>query len=55
MHQQQGVTIRRGFGDAIGAESAAGADNVFDHDRLLQRGAHRCPEQARNRVAGPAG
>ena len=55
MHQQQSVTVGRGFGDAIGAEGATGADDVFDDDRLIQRRAHRCPQQTGNYVAGPAG
>ena len=55
MHQQQGITVRRGLGDAIGAEGTAGADDVFDQHCLLQRCAHRRPEQACNHVAGPAG
>ena len=53
MHQQQSVTIGLGLGDPIGADGAAGTDDIFDDDRLLQRRAHRISEQARNDVAGP--
>ena len=55
MHQQQRVAVGRGLGDAIGAEGAAGADDVFDDDRLLQRRTHRCSEQAGDDVARAAG
>jgi hypothetical protein len=54
MHQQQGVAIGRGLGDPVGAEGAAGADDVFDDQRLLQCCAHRTSEQARDHIARPA-
>jgi hypothetical protein len=37
MHQQQGVAVGGGLGDPIGADGAAGANDVFDDYGLLQR------------------
>ncbi|MCP1739942.1 hypothetical protein ABIF65_001413 [Bradyrhizobium japonicum] len=55
MHQEQRVAIRRGLGDAVGAECAAGTDDILDDDGLLQRRAHGVAENSRDDVAGAAG
>ena len=36
----EGVTIRRGAGDAPDTNAAAGAADIFDHDRLPKRCTH---------------
>jgi hypothetical protein len=55
MHQQDRVAVGCSLGDAVGAEGAAGADDVFDDDRLLQRRSHRRPEQPSDHIARPPG
>ncbi len=50
-----GVAVGRGLGDGIGAERAARAAAIVDHDRLLGQLRHALADDAGDDVVGPAG
>ncbi len=50
-----GVAVGRGARDAGGADRAAGAGDIFDHQRLAERDAHPLAEIADDGVGRPAG
>ena len=50
-----GVAVRRGLGDFVGADGAAGARHVLDDDLLAERLRHRADDHARGGVGRPAG
>ncbi|CFW04156.1 Uncharacterised protein [Bordetella pertussis] len=52
--QQQGIAVGFGGGDLLGADVAAGARTVVDHDRLAQRGRYLVGDGARQDVVGAA-
>jgi hypothetical protein len=52
--QQQGVAILLGLGDQVGADIAAGAGLVLDHDRLADGVLQLRADEARQDVRGPA-
>ncbi|MCY1531947.1 hypothetical protein D9M68_671870 [compost metagenome] len=51
----EGVAIRRGLGQRIGADRAAAAAAVFHHHRLAQLAAQAVGDRARDDVGGAAG
>ena len=51
----QGVAVGRGAGDRGGADIAAGAGPVLQHERLAERGLHPILDRADDRIAGAAG
>ena len=53
--QQDRVAVRLGAGGLGGGDHAAGAADVFDHDRLAERLLHRVLKNARGRIVGAAG
>ena len=55
MVHQQGVAVGVGFGDAGGAERAAGAADILDDDLLTQVFGHRLGDQTPDRVGRAAG
>ncbi|MNS36894.1 hypothetical protein D3C72_690940 [compost metagenome] len=54
MHQQNGVAIRLRARHLSGADGAAGAALVFDHDRLAQGWPHGFRERAGDVIGGAA-
>ena len=52
---QDGVAVGIGAGGLRGGDHAAGAADVFDHDRLAERFLHRVLDDARDRVSRAAG
>src|SRR5207249_5104541 len=52
---QERVSVRRRLGDTIGSNGAAGADNIFDDDLLLESFAHRRADQPRDHVGRTTG
>src|SRR5262245_56948134 len=44
------MTVRRGFGDCIGGQIAAGTSSIVDDDGLSQRTRHRFRKRASNRI-----
>ena len=53
--QHHGVAVGRRFGDAGGADRAAGTGDVLDHDLLGECLTHMLPENAGENVGRPAG
>ena len=53
--QHDRVAVGRGVGGLGGADHAAGAADVFDHDRLAERLLHGVLDDARGGVVGAAG
>lgn len=51
---QQGVAVRGGVRGRRGADIAAGAGAVVDHEGLSERGRHAVEQDARDHVAGAA-
>ena len=55
LDDRDGVAVGRGLGDHVGAERAAGAAAVVDHDLLLEDFLQLLPDHAGDQVVRPAG
>ncbi len=52
---ENAVAVGIGFSDLAGAERAAGADAIFDHDGLAELDRETVEHQPRHHVSGAAG